>query len=183
MSKSVDANLCSCKCPICGKAFHIKPSRIKKAKEHYCSQKCFYESKRESMKGPKNHQYGLRGKLNSSWEGGRHLSTYGYIVVYSPQHPFARKNDLVFEHRLVAEKYLLTEENSVEINGKRYLAPGYVVHHKNGIKTDNRPENLQIMTLSEHQTFHNKISTLTRKRDNLGRFVKSTANNKEETVK
>lgn len=50
----------------------------------------------------------------------------------------------------------------VTVNGKRMLAhraiikapPGYVVHHKNENKKDNRPENLEIITRGEHTRMH-----------------------------
>lgn len=47
------------------------------------------------------------------------------------------------EHRAVAEKMY---------GGP--LPPGTIVHHINGIKDDNRPENLQIMTRAEHAAHH-----------------------------
>ena len=39
----------------------------------------------------------------------------------------------------------------------RQLAPDEVVHHINGNGMDNRPENLRIMTRSQHATIHNNI--------------------------
>lgn len=50
------------------------------------------------------------------------------------------------EHRYVMEKYL-----------KRKLKDNEVIHHINGDKSDNRIENLQVMTLSEHSSMHQKI--------------------------
>lgn len=80
---------------------------------------------------------------STSWVGGR-VFISGYYYVYSPDHPYAVKNGrYVAEHRLVAEKKI-----------GRYLTNDEVAHHINGIKTDNRPENIEVMTKSEHSRHH-----------------------------
>ena len=67
----------------------------------------------------------------------------GYIAIHFPEHPRATKEGMIMEHDLVAEC------------ARGYaLKPDEVVHHKNGIKDDNRLCNLQIMTFKEHAALH-----------------------------
>lgn len=49
----------------------------------------------------------------------------------------------------------------------RELTEDEVIHHKNGNKTDNRIENLEIMTLSEHSKLHYS----SRKRNEKSQFI------------
>ena len=109
------------------------------------------------MTGENNHQYGLVGEKNSSWQSNEKISIYGYRLIRALDHPFVNGDGFVFEHRLVAEKYLLTQENSIEINGKRYLSPEYMVHHKDGNKLNNTPDNLEVLTKAEHTRVHNLL--------------------------
>lgn len=94
------------------------------------------------MKGNKNPNFGKRG---TRWKGGR-VNRQGYIYVYLPEHPNSSKTGYVAEHRLIVEKKI-----------GRYLTKQEIIHHINGIKNDNRIENLFKMNRSEHNKIHNKI--------------------------
>ncbi len=63
----------------------------------------------------------------------------GYILIYKPDHPRANKYGRVFEHIVVWEEY-----------NKKPVPKGYVIHHLNGVKNDNKPENLVAMKFGEH---------------------------------
>lgn len=148
-------------CPICGKKFHAKPSYIAKAKhELCCSRECMGKYRKKKYKGESNPNFGNRGKDNPLYTGDTRISSYGYVLVKNCDHPFANGDGHVFEHRLVAEKYLLEPQYTTTINGKNYLSKDYVVHHINGIRTDNRPENLQIMSKEAHTQYHMQLRKL-----------------------
>jgi hypothetical protein len=73
------------------------------------------------------------GERHYAWKG-RLVDKDGYVLIHVKGHPNARKHTpYIFEHRLVMEESL-----------GRFLAPDEVVHHINGVKDDNRIENLQL---------------------------------------
>lgn len=79
------------------------------------------------------------GEGHPNWKGGR-LLVGGYLYLYRPEHPLATRGGYVLEHRLVAEAKL-----------GRPLTRDEVVHHRNGVRADNRPENLEVFqTNAEH---------------------------------
>lgn len=160
----------NCTCIICGKSFHLKPSKKAKDKAHCCSQECLTILRRNYMLGENNHQFGLKGKDNPTWKTDEKITYYGYRKIRKLEHPFKDCDSFVFEHRLVAEQYLLTEENSTEINKKRYLKPEYDVHHKDEDRLNNDPSNLQVLTKSEHRILHNKKNP--HPRNDKGQFIK-----------
>ena len=150
------------KCPHCGKPFYVKPYTLKRNRHTFCCMECNIEARREWMSGKNNHQYGLKGALNPSWKSDERISVYGYKLIRVLDHPFKNGDDMIFEHRLVADKYLLTKENSVEINGKRYLNKGFEVHHLDLDKLNNDASNLVVLTKSQHRSLHNHLSKMIR---------------------
>ena len=159
-------------CLICKHVFQVKPARKDTAK--FCSSKCHYQfghtqAARDKMRIAKiglapwnkgvqtgfvpttafkrGHQTWnkgakceyARGEKNRNWKGGLWKTKLGYLMRSCPDHPNKRN----YEHRLVIEG---------EIG--RYLSPDEIVHHINGNKTDNHPQNLQVMSRSEHSRLH-----------------------------
>lgn len=166
----------NCSCVICGKQMYLKPSRIKRAVNGItCSKDCANKLKAIYMKGENNHQYGLTGDKNSSFAGDVIVSNYGYLLEYCPGHPYphdrSNKTVRVLQHRLVIERNYkkFSPEYFEEVDGMIVLKQCYEVHHKNENKQDNRLENLEILTKSEHISYHNSQKEILR--DNLGRIV------------
>lgn len=83
------------------------------------------------------------GADHPNWKGGTFRTSNGYVMEYAKGHPKADKNGYVRQHRLVMERHL-----------GRLLKSWEVVHHLNGIKDDNRPENLVVTTASAHSIEH-----------------------------
>jgi hypothetical protein len=73
------------------------------------------------------------GELNPTWKGGQCRTKDGYVLIKMPHHPNVGINGYVREHI-----YMMT------LKIGRPLLKGETVHHKNGIKSDNRIENLEL---------------------------------------
>lgn len=89
----------------------------------------------------------LKGNKHPQWKGGRIKTSNGYVWVHCPNNPMSNKchpEGYVLEHRLVMSQKL-----------GRYLTKDEVVHHINGIRNDNRVENLFLTQKGKHIAGHN----------------------------
>jgi len=73
------------------------------------------------------------GKNHPLWKGGRKTNVHGYVEI------LIGRSRYMLEHRIVMEKLLGRKLESFE-----------EVHHKNGVKTDNRMENLELVLKRKH---------------------------------
>lgn len=99
----------------------------------------------------KNHQKKLCPQCSSlNFDG--FIDTKGYVIKHWRTFPrekweilkkMCKNNGQIKEHRALMAIFL-----------NRPLMDNEIIHHKNGIKTDNRIENLEIISASEHQVFH-----------------------------
>jgi hypothetical protein len=143
-------------CPTCSTLFQTKDVR-----RIYCSSRCRLEARRARIVrfcvacGAPYQGFDMRRKFCSracataaarrkrgdqapNWKGGR-TSTNGYVRVRALGHPRTTKQSpYVLEHILVMESTL-----------GRYLLPNERVHHKNGQRDDNRPENLELWKMKD----------------------------------
>jgi len=154
-------------CQECGKLFQTWPSR----RGRFCSHQCYAKWVSQNRRGPAHPMFGKHhsaeslqrmrlkhakisgGELNPNWRGGIYTTKGGYVQVSlhlltkTEQKQLAsmavRGRLYIPEHRLVMAQLL-----------GRALTPAETVHHRNGIKDDNRPENLQIRDASDHKKEH-----------------------------
>jgi len=87
--------------------------------------------------------YGKRRRDDYEFGGHEKMRDDGYIAVYCPDHPNASREGYVMKHRLVMERALGIA-----------VPDGYVVHHINHKRNDNRIENLALMTFQAHAALH-----------------------------
>jgi hypothetical protein len=165
-------------CTWCKEAFSCTPAKAKSGRRKFCSKACKNEAQTENpgpmrgkthtpesrakMSAAKRHQWAtnrksMLGKNHSQWKGGTFVAS-GY------RHRLIR--ELPPEQQLVARltkptgEYILEHRLVMALALGRPLASSEVVHHRNGEKLDNRPENLAIMDRAAHSLEHREMEKM-----------------------
>lgn len=125
----------SIECPNCHTMFtpnrnQIRDSEIGRQKVSYCSSECYKKHIPEKRSG----------EQNPHWKGGK-STNHGYTIIL--QEGYYEKQKYVGEHILIMEDLI-----------GRKLYKNEEVHHKNENKSDNRLDNLQLLTKNQHMTLH-----------------------------
>ncbi len=121
------------------------------------------EPTQEQIKAIGRHDYDdeFRAKMSESgkqrtgdkagnWHGGKSkINRYGYVLEFDETMPPTRGGRYSPRYRRAMEETL-----------GRKLERHETVHHINGIKDDDNPDNLYLCTLSSHRTMHNEMSQL-----------------------
>jgi hypothetical protein len=111
----------------------VQPWQLRRGAGHFCSMAC---------RG-RHHALVRSGANSPTWKGGERKDSFGYVWILRKEHPRAVGTGYVKRATLVAEDNL-----------GRYLLPGELVHHINGVMDDDRPQNLAVIMRAEHNTIH-----------------------------
>jgi len=136
----------SVECPVCQQKRTVVCRSVSKPYNKLCGGCATAKSHKD------NPRIG-RAESHYNWKGGINLNRQGYIIEYvkkdNPFFPMATSGHsaggYILQHRLVMAKHL-----------GRYLESYEIVHHINGVKTDNGLENLNLVNKIQHNvTYQN----------------------------
>lgn len=119
-----------CICLLCDKPFSVKPSKISNGRGRYCSAKC---------------------ARTGQWVG-RTVPNYRPIGSTTIQPMNARDGARLYRKVKIADPGVWEWEHRVVMVAKlgRPLRSGEQVHHINHDGLDNRPENLEVLSIGDH---------------------------------
>ena len=135
-------------CPVCSRDFNSEGNRAKycpdcrtegnkqrrKSRHYNACPECGKPKFKTSKLCQKCYGKTIKGENCPSWKGGRITDkSSGYILILTANGKYRT------EHRIVWET-----------TNKKSLPKGWVIHHINGVKGDNRPENLTAMPRNKH---------------------------------
>lgn len=114
-------------CTNCEKPFYVPKYQIDNSR-HFCSYKCYWKFRSKYYRLSKH----------PMWKGGRSLTVNGYVTIIEEE----GKN---YEHRIVVETII-----------GRKLKRNEYVHHIDHDTSNNSPDNLIVLSASDHTKLHHK---------------------------
>lgn len=154
-------NYCSVQCRrIHDEDFNCLYCGLKQRRRRYLQKYCnsshqvLYEYKiglrdKKKITSKANEEARRKGKLKFETNPSVFVSKRGYRMIYIPQRGYVKEHHYIWE------------------NNYGQVLNGYVIHHINHNKLDNRIENLQMLTKSAHHKLHDRL----RKRDKQGHYL------------
>jgi len=122
------------RCQQCGKEFYLQQNELNDPRRKgglYCSHDCLYAARKGRPMPRENHPESII------------VNVSGYLLEWVGYDYPGNKSGRVLQHRLVMERHL-----------GRHLETSETIHHKNEIKTDNRLENLELLSNPDHVRRH-----------------------------
>jgi endogenous inhibitor of DNA gyrase (YacG/DUF329 family) len=146
-------------CPHCGRQFRDTTGHD--AQRVYCSRECYDQARRDApFRGPLFERTcqtcGVIFTRTRAELWGKGSGTYCSQPCQHMGRRTTRIKGFPYTKVLMPSGALMSEHRWVAEQWRGYpLRPGEVVHHENEDKRDNTPENLRVMTRSEHMRLHN----------------------------
>ena len=154
-------------CQQCCKEFEVTPAWARNGRRKFCSKECQRKGNYRPNRTGKRHKDESRRKMadaatgkflrenSSQWKGGRYYSATGYVyVMVDILEPVKQKLAREMLEGKKNQKYILEHRAEAAAKLGRVILDSEVVHHLNGVKDDNRPENLTVQSRKGHSQEH-----------------------------
>ena len=161
-------------CRMCGAEMTTYPSRLKRNKGQFCSRSCYMNALRKRT-GTASPRYGVRhteealvkiraaakantkrGAENPRYKGCWASHGYKYVTLDSLP-PDQREMAMAMGTRLMNKTGVMEHRLVMAMMVGRPLLPSECVHHRNGMRSDNRQENLELLPNGAHKARHSQI--------------------------